>query len=374
MVQKQQDLIKLASPDIRNDDINKAIEVIKSGNLVEGVYVQEFEKNLSEFTGIEYTTVVSSATAGLHLTLKTLNIKSTDYVIVPTFTFPATANVVEDIGANVIFCDVGIDTYVIDPISLENTIAKHQDKEIKAIIVVHEFGYPAEMKKISELAKKYNLKLIEDAACALGTIADNYHVGYYSDAAVFSFHPRKAITSGEGGAIVSKNKELIENIKVLKNHGIFRDENGIDFIAAGLNYRMTDFQAAMLAGQLDRFKLELKKRKELVKLYYDELSNVDAIGLPQDNIGHSWQSFMIVLDKKVDRSEVIVKLLENNVQANLGAQALPMLSYYKHKYNIDETFYFNSKILFQQGLVLPLYGKLNTKDIKYIAYNIKKLF
>jgi perosamine synthetase len=373
MVQEQQNLIKLASPDIKNSDIKKMINVLKSGSLVEGVCVAEFEDKLSKFTKIKNTLVVSSATAGLHLVLKALEIKQDDLVIVPTFTFPATANVVENIGANVVFCDVERDTYVIDPETLEKTIKSNLDKNLKAILVVHEFGYPMKMQKIAKIAKKYNLKLIEDAACALGTISDTHHVGYYSDGAVFSFHPRKAITSGEGGAIVSRNKELIEKIKVLKNHGIQRSDKGIDFVAAGLNYRMTDFQAALIIGQLDRFNKELKRRKKLVNIYYKNLSNIEGIKLPKFNSDHSWQSFMIVLDKKINREKIIKKLLAKGIQSNLGAQSLPILKYYNSKYNINKNNYQNSKILFEQGLVLPLYGKLNKRNIEIISIEIKRL-
>ena len=373
MVQKQQDIINLASPNIKNSDIKRLVSVLKSGNLVEGSNVVKFEKKLSDFTKILNSVVVSSATAGLQLILKALEIKKDDYVIVPTFTFPATANAVENVGANTIFCDVDIDTYVINPQTLEKTIKSNLDKNIKAIIIVHEFGYPAKMKEISEIAKKYNLRLIEDAACALGTISDDYHVGYYSDGAVFSFHPRKAITSGEGGAVVSRDKELIEKIKVLKNHGIKRTTDGIDFIEAGLNYRMTDFQAALIIGQLNRFDKELKKRKKLANIYYKELKDTNGIKLPKFDSEHSWQSFMIVLDKDINRNELILRLLDKGIQTNLGAQSLPMLEYFGLKYKTKRKEYKNSKILFEQGLVLPLYGKLKKINIKSICQELKAL-
>ena len=228
------------------------------------------------------------------------------------------------------------------------------------------------MQELSKLSKKYGLKLIEDAACALGTISDKYHVGHYSDGAVFSFHPRKAITSGEGGAIVSRNKKLIEKIKILKNHGIYRSNNSIDFLEAGLNYRMTDFQAALIIGQIKRFNKELKRRKALVKIYYEKLTDVKDISLPKFNQMHSWQSFMIVLDKKINRDILIAKLLDKRIQTNLGAQSLPMLSYYSKKYKIEKKEYQISKVLFNQGLVLPLYGKLQEKDIIYISNSLKE--
>lgn len=372
MVQKQQDIIRLASPDIKNSDIKRLVSVLKSGNLVEGKNVIKFEEKLSDFTKISNSVVVSSATAGLYLMLKALGVKKGDTVIVPTFTFPATANAVENVGANTIFCDVDMDTYVINPKTLEKVIESNLDKSIKAIIVVHEFGYPSQMKDISKIAKKYNLNLVEDAACALGTTSDDYHVGHYSDGAVFSFHPRKAITSGEGGAIASRNEKLIEKIKILKNHGIQRTANNIDFVEAGLNFRMTDFQAALIIGQLDRFDKELKKRKKLADVYYKELKDIDRINLPKFNSDHSWQSFMIVLDKDINRKRVIERLLNRGIQTNIGAQSLPMLEYFSSKYILKRNEYKNSKVLWEKGLVLPLYGKLKKNDIKRICKELKE--
>jgi perosamine synthetase len=368
MVQKKYDLIKLASPDIRESDIEKAVAVLKSGNLVEGNYVSQFEKDFSEFTEIDHVTVSSSATAGLHLILKALDIKVGDWVIVPAFTFPATANAVENVGANVIFSDVGPTTYVSEPNTLKQTIESNLDKNLKAIIVVHEFGYPAKIKEIAQLAKTYNLKLIEDSACALGTIADGKHVGYFSDGAVFSFHPRKAITSGEGGAIISRDKDLIDKIRIIKNHGITRSEkNDLDFTTAGLNYRLTDFQAALLLGQLQRFKVEIKKRRNLVGIYQKNLGNLNGLTLPQHNDSHSWQSFMVVLDEGIDRKKVIEYLLKYNIQSNLGAQSLDCLLYFKEKYSLHGRNLLNSTILYQQGLVLPLYGKLTNEKIAHVS-------
>ncbi len=360
-------MIKLASPDIRESDIQKAVEVIQSGNLIQGRNVLAFEKALSAFAHIENCSVVSSGTAALHLALLALGIKPGDTVIVPAFTFPATANVVENIGANVLLCDVDKESYVVTPEAIETLIEINRDKNIKAIIVVHEFGYPVRIKEIAEISKRYRLKLIEDAACALGTIADGFHVGYYSDAACFSFHPRKAVTTGEGGAIISKDELLIDKIKVLRNHGIDMVNKQTDFLLAGLNYRMTDFQAALVLGQLERFREELKKRIELVSIYNNLLKSNQNITLPFNNQGHSWQSFMVVFKKQINRNLLIEKLKEVGIQTSLGAQALNCLYYYRQKYGVNEKSCPQANLLYNQGLVLPLYGKLKTVDIKYIS-------
>lgn len=366
-------MIKLASPDINETDIQKAIEVIRSGNLVQGANVSEFENQLSSFTGIPLSVVVSSGTAALHLSLIALGIGSGDCVIVPAFTFPATANVVEVVGAEIILTDVDSSSYVMTPELLEETIIKNSHKKIKAVIVVHEFGYPAQIEAISEITKKYGLFLIEDAACALGTIADGHHVGYYSDVACFSFHPRKAITTGEGGAVITTSIELAGKIRLLRNHGIRYEDHGMDFVCAGLNYRMTDFQAALAIGQLERFKNELSKRKSLVSKYFKLLKDEKKIRLPYDHTGHSWQSFMVVLNENIDRKKIIDELLVKGIQVNLGAQAINCLSYYKNKYSYQDNEFLNSCELFKNGLVLPLYGKLNEDDIIYVFESLEEV-
>ena len=363
-------MIKLAVPDIREEDIKKVMEVIKSGNLVQGKQVAEFESQLCSYTGVANAVVVSSGTAALHLSLMALGISANEFVIVPAFTFPATANAVEIVGARCLFTDVDRRSYVMKPVQIEKVIHENKHKTIRAIIVVHEFGYPADIKKISEVAKRHNLNVIEDAACALGTLADGYHVGHYSDLACLSFHPRKALTTGEGGAVITKNSEIANRIRSLRNHGIEATNSGIDFTSPGLNYRMTDFQATLAFGQLERFNDELDKRRELAKIYCKLLKKEEKLLLPEVDVGHSWQSFMVVLHESLCRQKVINGLNKKGIETNLGAQALNCLKYFKEKYNFKECNFDNARDLYKSGLVLPLYGKLSATDIEYIAMSL----
>jgi perosamine synthetase len=366
-------MIRLASPDIRETDINKVKDVLLSGSLVQGRYVEAFEKSLIEYTKIPNCSVVSSGTAALHLSLLAIGIIPGDWVIVPAFTFPATANVVEILGANILLCDVDPQQYVVTPHEVEKIILKNSDKKIRAIIVVHEFGYPAQIKAISEIAKKYELFLIEDSACALGTIADGFHTGYFSDIACFSFHPRKAITTGEGGAVISRNEKLIKKIKSTRNHGIEYSDQKVKFIYSGFNYRMTEIQAVLGLGQLERFEKELSDRKFLSAIYYEQLNSFQHFQLPINNENHSWQSFMITLNENIDRGIIIEQMLKNGIQSNLGAQALSSLDYYKNKYEFLISDYPVSTMLYNSGLVLPLYGKLKSTDIVFIAETLKSI-
>ena len=364
-------MIRLASPDIQPADIERAVAVLKSGNLVQGENVSAFEKALGSFASIAACAVVSSGTAALHLAIIALGIKQGDVVIVPSFTFPATANVVENIGAEVVLCDVDQRSYVMTPGGLDAALQRNSEKNVKAVILVHEFGYPAQVEAVARIARNHGLKLIEDAACALGTRADGQHPGYYGDVACFSFHPRKAITTGEGGAVLSTDRTLVEKIRALRNHGIVYDKGKMDFALAGLNYRMTDFQAALALGQLERFPDELRRRVSLAELYFSQLDGIPHLFLPQTETGHSWQSFMVVFDTHVNRDDLIELMKRRGIQVNLGAQALNCLSYFRSKYGLADDDCPAATKLFHSGLVLPLYGSLTESDIEYVCESLK---
>lgn len=360
-------MIRLSRPDIREEDIARAVEVLRSGMLVQGDNVAAFERKLCAFADLPHAVVVSSGTAALHLTLKALGIGPGDIVIAPAFTFPASANVIEMVGAETVLCDVDATSYVATPEVIAERIAGLKGKPVKAVMVVHEFGYPARIAEIAEICRKNKILLIEDAACALGTVADGKHPGFYGDAACFSFHPRKAITTGEGGAVLTRNRELAEKIMALRNHGICHTPDGMDFQDAGLNYRLTDFQAALALGQIDRFGAELARRRELGALYQSELRHLKGLTLPDIPTGHSLQSFMIVLDSHISRKELIAALLESGIQTNLGAQALNCLTYYRRKYRLNEESNPVATKLYRAGLVLPLYCALTSAEIENVC-------
>ncbi len=364
-------MIRLAVPDIRDDDIARMVEVVRSGQLVQGKAVEEFEAALVAFSGIPYCATVSSGTAALHLALLALGIGPGDKVLVPAFTYPATANVVELVGATVVLCDVDPRSYVVTPETVEKVLSSPGGRDIKAIMLVHEFGFPVEVKRIAELAASRGIRVIEDAACALGTIADGFHPGYYSDMACFSFHPRKAITTGEGGAMMSRNVDLITLSKRLRNHGTQPVNGRMDFTEAGLNYRLTNFQAALGINQISRFGQELALRKEMVGTYCALLQGNESIILPQISGGHSWQSFMVVLADGT-REPVKRLMIERGVEVNLGAHALNCLSYFQGEYHVDATSCPVSTKLYNDGLVLPLHGRMTPGDQKQVSLALEQ--
>lgn len=360
-------MIRLTVPDIHESDIARVVAVLRSGNLVQAGEVAGFEQALAEFTGIEHGAAVSSGTAALHLALLALRIGPGDAVIVPAFTFPATANVVEAVGAEVVLCDVDPRTYVMTPERFSACIQQYKKGNLKAAIVVHEFGYPARMTEICAVAGKHNLRVIEDAACALGTTSHGTHVGAFGDFGCFSFHPRKAVTTGEGGLVVSRDRTLIEAVKDLRNHGMRVSGSTRDFVIAGLNYRMTEFQAALGTGQLARFRRQIEVRRKLAEQYQEFLHNDPRMTLPASDPGHTWQTFMVTLDPKQDRDRVITALGEKGVQANLGAQAINCLSHYRGKYGWEPDSCPVAAYLYTHGLALPLHGRMGEADVRQVV-------
>lgn len=366
-------MIKLSRPNITQEAINAVSDVLTSGMLVQGEKVLEFEAELQKFINVKYVSAVSSGTAALHLALEALGIGKGDAVIVPDFTFVATANVVELQKARTVLVDVDPTTYNMCPEKLEEAIINYNfEEKLKAIIVVHEFGAPANMMRVMEIAKKYNLYVIEDAACALGAYHNGQHVGTFGDIGCFSFHPRKSITTGEGGALITNNSSVFEKVQLLRNHGVQRNMDGmIDVLMPGYNYRMTDFQAVMGIVQLKNFENNLRNRKNLVDYYLQLLDEVEGITLPEKLEGHAWQSFMVVLSSSVNRTEFISKLKTNKIESGAGAQAIHQLSFYKKKYSPEQNLYSNSCRLLNNGVVLPLDARLKSLDIEYIVEKIK---
>jgi dTDP-4-amino-4,6-dideoxygalactose transaminase len=221
-------MFRLSAPDILEEDCLAITNVLKSGYLVYGKNGAEFEKALAEYIGVRHAIIVSSGTAALHLALLALGIGPGDTVIVPDFTFPATANMVEMTGAEVLLADVDRYNYNIDPSFIRELIKIHgKTKRIRAIMPVHEFGCPAHLDEIHSIARKNNIEVIEDAACAFGSQYNGQKIGSKGNLCCFSFHPRKALTTGEGGFIATNNDEYANKIKLMRNHGIEYTETGL---------------------------------------------------------------------------------------------------------------------------------------------------
>jgi perosamine synthetase len=364
-------LIQLAKPDITDKAINRVVQILKSGHLVQGEQVRCFETGLREYLGSNHAILVSSGTAALHLSLIALNIGPGDEVIVPAFTFPATANVVEFVGAKPVFVDIGLSDFCIDVQKIQAKISS----KTKAIIPVHEFGQPADMEKIASIAELNNLKVIEDAACALGAEINGKKIGSFGDLACFSFHPRKAITTGEGGLVVTQDKKIAKRLKIMRNHGIVAEDGIVDFVEAGLNYRMTDFQSALGHEQFTTLDDLIAMRLKTARLYDDLLSAINWIQLPEKLHGRKmvYQSYHIMVDSMISRDKVIAYLKKCGVETNIGAYAMNRLSIYRNNYHLKDADFPNAVAAFTRGMVLPMGSHVGSDEIQSIAEALRRV-
>ena len=295
-------------------------------------------------------------------------VKAGDEVLVSDFSFPATGNVVVHVGAKPVFVDVDLKTFCMDPDDLEKKITKKS----KAIIVVHAFGYPAPMEKILKIAKKHKLLLIEDAACAIGTKYHDKYLGAWGDIGCFSFHPRKVVTTGEGGAIVTDSKKIAQKIEILKNHGSVVTDKGLSFVEAGYNYRLSEIQAAMGMPQLENLGKIVKARQKVARKLIKLLSKIPDLKLPAEpkDVDFNFQSFVIVLPEKVNRDKIIELMRVKNIETTIGTYALhrePAFSRFGYRPGDLK----NSDYAYHHTLTLPLFEGLTDRELSLIAQALK---
>lgn len=365
MTEKALNPIFLSRPYLDEEDIQAVLTVLKSGNLVQGKEVATLEEKINSLTGSAYSSAVSNGTASLHLALVALGIGQGDEVIIPAFSYIATANVVELVGATPVFVDIDLATFNMDVGQIEGKITS----KTKCIMPVHEFGLCANMEEIIPLAKSYRLFVIEDAACAIGAKIGDQYAGTFGDFGSFSLHPRKSVTSGEGGIVTSTTKELDDRIKTLRNHGIRPGSFPMDFVEAGFNYRLTDFQAALVASQMRRLPSIFQHKESLVDLYLNSLRR-DTLLLPSvpEGFTHSWQTFHVVCKDHETRERLIGWLKEHQIFCNYGAQCIPAMSFYHKKYQFDAKQQFPSAYTaYSCGLALPLSETLTLEEVGYVC-------
>lgn len=362
-------MIKLAVPDIGDEEFEEVRKVLQSRQLVHGDKVEELESLVKEYLNMKHAIAVSSGTAALHLALASIDIKFGDEVIVPDFTFPATSNVVELLGAESKFIDINLESLCLDVNKIESKITKNT----KVILPVHEFGQCADMDYIMNISQKYKLRVVEDAACALGAEYRGLKAGTIGDIGCFSLHPRKAITTGEGGILVTNNDSIADKLKILRNHGLSYIDGKPQFVEAGFNYRMTNIQGAIGVVQMKKLNNLISKRIENAKKYSELLSSIKGINLPEEMTygKHVWQTYHITLDEDLVRDDIIQKLKREGIETNFGAYAVHEQPYYRKKYNYCDSEFRNTIYANRYGLALPLHHELNDVDIQFIYEKLK---
>ncbi len=373
--------IPITKPYLDEKEEQAVINVLRSGWLSQGRKVRELEELVADYVGAKYAVATTSCSTSLHLALVALGIGRDDQVIVPSYTFIATANAVLYCGATPVFADVDIKTYNIDPLKIEEKITK----KTKAIIPVHQVGLPCDMDVILRIAKKYNLLVIEDAACALGAQYKSKRVGSLnSNATCFSFHPRKAITTGEGGTIVTNDKNLAKKAQMLRNHGASvsafdrykTSQMHLDsYPILGYNYRMTDIQAAIGIEQLKKINRIIQKRRKLASGYDNAFKDNNFIIPPHvpRYAWHNYHSYVIRIAQEGSklRNQIIRELENRQIASRPGIMAIHMQPYYVKKFGkislpITER-------LLDSTIILPLYPNMTEQEQKYVIKSMLEI-
>jgi len=382
----EQKFLPFALPDIGEEEIAAVSHTLRSGWVTTGPITKQFETEFANFIGSDIEAIsVNSATAGLHLALEACGVMAGDEVIVPTLTFTATAEIVRYLGANPVFVDCNPITLNIDITQIEQKITA----KTKVIIPVHMAGLPCDMDKIIAIAKKHNLRVIEDAAHTIPSKLNNTMIGQHaSDAIVFSFYANKTMTTGEGGMIVTRDPVLAKRCKVMRLHGMSRDAFDrytsnkpawfYEIIAPGYKYNLTDIASSIGLCQLAKLTNFQKKRQLMADRYYQELHNL-PIKLPANVVNaqtdmHSWHLFIIQLDtNKITRDEFIVKMSERGIGCSVHFIPLHMQPYWKETYNLQEQDYPASSNYYKHAVSIPLYTKMTTQDQTRVIDAIKEI-
>ncbi|MGW9629796.1 DegT/DnrJ/EryC1/StrS family aminotransferase [Agromyces sp. NPDC055520] len=357
--------MRLNVPLLGDEELAGVAGVLESGFLTQGPRAAEFERRVAAQVGAKHAFAVSSATTGLHLALHALGVGPGDEVVIPDFSFPATANAVVQLGATPKFVDIDIDTFNIDAELIDAAVTERT----RAIMPVHAFGLVAEMDAINEVAARHGLPVIEDAACALTGSYKGRQAGSLGTAGVFSFHPRKIITTGEGGMITTDDAELAKRIQVLRTHGAVRGDLFMEFIDAGFNYRLSDVHAAIGVAQMAKLEEIFERRQTLSTRLSELLRSVDGVRVPivPEHVVHSFQSYVVLLDDQIDRDAVIVEMRRREVETTLGTYSMHLQPYFAGRFGIDDGALPQATRAHHQALTLPLYPQLGDDDLVAIV-------
>lgn len=353
-------MIRLIRPYVGFDEVEADLRAMfDSGIFTRGTNVEAFRSEIADYTGAPHAFLATSATTALWLCLKRLDIGPGDEVVVSDFSFPATANVVEDLGATPIFADVSAQTYNMTPEALEQTITERT----KAVIVVDVFGNPTGLHRIQEICRDRSLPLIEDAACAIGSSEFGKRCGAVADLTCFSFHPRKLLTTGEGGAITTANSEWVDWFNRKLSHGAQGMLGyGLDFVDYGYNFRLSETQAIMGRAQLRKLDDIVAERNAIRHAYIERLNPSGFV--PQhvsDDVVFNVQSLVFTVPARVDRDTLIAKMRDAGVETTIGTYCMSGTTYYRNRYNTVQPV---SAKLQDTTITLPCYAGV---DVDFVC-------
>lgn len=383
--------IPITKPYFSEEERAAIMEPLDTGWVVQGPKVAEFERLFAEYANVSHTLATTSCTTALHMALVALGVGSGDEVIIPAFTFVATANVVEYQRARPVFVDIDLDTFNIDVSQIESKITERT----KAIMPVSIFGLSADMNPIVELARQRELYVVEDAACAVGTWYRGHHAGTLAHVGAVSFHPRKSITTGEGGMILTDDEPLAQKLRSLRNHGAIKSDLQRhserrsflmpDYPMVGYNYRMTDLQGALGIAQMKKLRYILGQRAERACRYDEMLENVEWLETPYTPEAHvhGYQAYVCLfrpkeptMDNVEDlherRNALMARLEDEGIATRQGTQAVHVLSYYRQKYALQPADFPNTYIADRLSLALPLYTQMTDEEQDHVVRVLKQ--
>ena len=373
-------MIPIAKPYLNQEDAQAAYDVIMSGWITQGPRVQEFEEKFAAYTGAKYAVALSNCTTGLHLAMIVAGIGSGDEVICPSMSYIATANCIMYTGAKPVFAEVHPETYNLDVADAEQRITS----KTKAILLAHQIGMPADIDAFRALCDKHNLVLIEDAACAAGSSYKGKKIGSHSDLVCFSFHPRKVISTGDGGMVTTNNEAFAARMKLLRQHGMSVNAGARhgatkiifeDHLEVAYNYRMTDIQAAVGIRQLEKLDWIVEERRKIAQRYLTELADIACIRLPKEESGYftNWQSFSIFLkpEAPLTRNELMQALLDKGIASRRGVMTSHRETAYK-EYCRDLSLP-RTEDACDRSIIIPLYVPMNDEDVTTVIKGLREL-
>jgi perosamine synthetase len=355
-------VITLCAPTFDAADRARVERVLASGMLVQGEMVQLLEGELERVLGLP-AVACQSGTSALHIALQALGVGQGDEVVVPAFTWPSAAHIVVNVGAVPRFIDIDPDTLNLDPVQLESCVT---DKT-KLLLPIHQFGIPAPMDAVMTVARARGVRVVEDAACAIGTECPGGLAGTIGDIGCFSFHPRKVITTGEGGAAISTDPELVNQLRIWRNHGQDPQHGLQRFVACGLNYRMPEICAATGIGQMERFDEILSHRRRLGRRYIAGLAPIADVTVPAgvQDPGTNFQSF--VVDVGAERRDAFMgRLLQQGVQNTIGTYCVPEQPAWR-RYGIDASEFPHAASAMRRLVTLPLHHGMTDADVDQVV-------
>jgi len=380
------DFLSFHRPYIAEEEIQEVVDTLRSGWLTTGPKTKQFEKEFTSYIGSKHAITVNSGTAALHLALDAIGLKQGERVILPTMTFAATAEVVIYFKAKPVLVDCQKDTFNIDLDQAEEYLDKNPYK-VKAIIPVHVAGQPCEMDRVLEIAKRFNLKVIEDAAHALSAKYKERVIGRIGDIAAFSFYVTKSITTGEGGMVTTDDDEYAEMIRKMSLHGISKDawkrytSEGswyYEILRAGYKYNMTDIASAIGIHQLRKCDWFYEKRKEIAQTYTRAFKEMEEIQEPvvKPYIQHAWHLYIIQLNLEkltIDRARFIQEMKNRNIGTSVHFIPLHMHPYYRKMYGYKPEDFSGAKYVYERIVSLPIYPKMKKKDVEDVVWAVKNI-